>query len=104
MTKTESPPLVLLHLGYDFLSYHPGAEQVEYEMTGVNIRDDQLTHRNFLPACQAYGGGPFGIAQNFFHANTRADLAAMLFQIFGESERDPVHPTFDEIVAHVLQD
>jgi hypothetical protein len=28
----------------------------------------------------------------------------MRLQMFGESDRDAVHPTFDEIVAHVLQD
>jgi hypothetical protein len=28
----------------------------------------------------------------------------MGLQMISESERNPVHPTFDEIVAHVLQD
>src|SRR4029077_15541068 len=102
--KNRIAPLVLLHLVYDFLSHHSGTQQVEPEMPRVHSRDDQLTHRNFLAACQAYGSGAFGSAENFFHADIRADFAAMRLKMFGESERDAVHSALDEIVAHVLQD
>ena len=81
-----------------------GAEQVEHKVTRVDIRDDQLTHWNFLAACQAHGRGAFCVAQNLLDADVRADFAAMRLQIFGESERDPVHPAFDEIIADILQD
>src|SRR5262249_43809269 len=73
-------------------------------MTRVYIRDDHLPDSDFLAAGQAYGGGPFGITENFFHTDIRADFAAMRPKMFSESERDPIHPAFDEIVSHVLQD
>src|SRR5215467_6037990 len=102
--KNGIAPFILLHLAYDFLSHHPGAEQVEHEMTRVYIRDDHLPDSDFLAAGQAYGGGQFGITENFFHTDIRADFAAMCLKMFSESERDPIHPAFDEIVSHVLQD
>src|SRR5262249_33533905 len=102
--KNRIAPLVLLHLARDFLSHHFDAEQVEHEVTRVYVRDHQLTHRNFLAVCQAYGSGAFGVAQNFCYAGARPDFAAMRLQIFSESDGHAVHPAFDKIVAHILQD
>src|SRR5262249_25602925 len=40
----------------------------------------------------------------FLDTNVRANFAAMRLQMFSKSECDAVHPTFDQIIANVLQD
>src|SRR5205807_9153278 len=92
------------HFIDDFSFHHPGAKQIDHEMAWVHIRDDHLTYGNFLASCQAHSSGTFCIAQNFLDQRVRADFSAMRLQMFGESERNAVHPSFDELVAGVLQD
>src|SRR5215831_12430267 len=102
--KNRIAPLVLLHLPDDFLADHFSAEQFEHEMARIDIRDDQLTHRNFFCSCQPYAGCTFCIAENFVDKHIRADFAAMRLQIFSKCKSDAIHPPFDKIVADVLQD
>ena len=63
--KNRIAPFVALHFIDDCSSHHSGTEQIDYEMTGIDIRDDQLTGWNLFAACQAHGSGTFCIAQNF---------------------------------------
>src|SRR5262249_16614292 len=101
--KNRIAPFVALHFIDNFLSHHPDTEQIDYEMTGIDIRDYQLTGWNFLAGCQTHSSGTFCIPENFFDADVRTDFAAMRLQIFSERERDAVHTAFDQIVADVLQ-
>src|SRR4029077_18204673 len=50
--KNRIAPFVALHFIDDCLSHHSGTEQIDYEMTGIDIRDDQLTGWNLLAAFQ----------------------------------------------------
>src|SRR5438552_17736876 len=67
-------------------------------MAWVHIRDDHLTYGNFLASCQAHSSGTFCIAQNFLDQRVRADFSAMRLQMFGESERNAVHPPLTSLL------
>src|SRR5262245_30081305 len=102
--KNRIAPFVELHFVNDVCSHHFRAEQIRYEMTWVDVRDDQLTSWDLFAACQTHGNSALCFADNFLHKRIRADLAAMCPQVFSQSKRNAIHPAFDQVVADVLQD
>src|SRR4030095_16165335 len=97
--KNRIAPLVLLHLVHDVCPHHFCSEQIGYEVTRVDVRDDQLTSRNLLAARESHGSSAVCVTENFLNKHVGADFAAMCSQIFSQSERNPMHSAFDQVVA-----
>src|SRR4029077_7048500 len=102
--KNRIAPLVELHLVHHVYPQHFRSEQIGYEVTRVDIRDDQLTSRNLLAGCQTRGSSALCVAENFLNKRASTDFAAMCPQIFSQSKRNAMHPAFDQVVPGVLQD
>src|SRR4029434_9868641 len=102
--KNRIAPLVELHLIHDVCSHHFRSEQISYEVTRVDVRDDQLTSGNLLAASETHGSSALCVAENFLHKRVGADFAATCSQIFSQCERNAMHSAFDQVVPGVLQD
>src|SRR6476660_10559270 len=89
---------------HDVCSHHFRSEQIGYEMTRVDVRDNQLTGRNLFAACETHGTSAVCVAENFFNKRVGANFAATCSQIFSHCQRNSMHPAFEQVVPGVLQD